>query len=237
MYVANDFHFCRSLRRQQGAESDLAGRRTRCGFAYAVCFRYTGSEPEPVGQGGSFMASADYINTASAYQPRPGDIVSRCGLLCNTCSAYIAGACPGCPSLETGECVIRDCAELKGTSCLDCQADSCYHFEAYVWRRKTMNAVAKRFFRLTRQGAAEAARAAAAEAAAADAARGAAARAAAAAAASRPAAGPRPGGRKRSGRRSPGVVGLRIRAEHFHVRAAARPRVQRLRHPRVQRVP
>src|SRR5690606_894930 len=165
MYVANDFHFCRSLRRQQGAESDLAGRRTRCGFAYAVCFRYTGSEPEPVGQGGSFMASADYINTASAYQPRPGDIVSRCGLLCNTCSAYLAGACPGCPSLETGECVIRDCAELKGTSCLDCQADSCYHFEAYVWRRKTMNAVAKRFFRLTRQGGAAAAGAAGAAAA------------------------------------------------------------------------
>jgi len=111
------------------------------------------------------MASADYINTASAYQPRPGDIVSRCGLLCNTCSAYIAGACPGCPSLETGECVIRDCAELKGTSCLDCQADSCYHFEAYVWRRKTMNAVAKRFFRLTRQGGAAAAGAAGAAAA------------------------------------------------------------------------
>ena len=69
------------------------------------------------------------------------------------------------PSLETGECVIRDCAELKGTSCLDCQADSCYHFEAYVWRRKTMNAVAKRFFRLTRQGGAAAAGAAGAAAA------------------------------------------------------------------------
>lgn len=80
---------------------------------------------------------------------RPGDIVSRCGLLCNTCSAYITGACPGCPSLETGECVIRDCAEKKGTSCLDCEADSCYHFEAYGWRRKTMNAKAKRYFRLT----------------------------------------------------------------------------------------
>lgn len=95
------------------------------------------------------MASADYIEPVSTYAPRPGDIVSRCGLLCNTCSAYIAGACPGCPSLETGECVIRDCAERKGTSCLDCPVESCYHFEAYAWRRKTMKAVAKRYFRLS----------------------------------------------------------------------------------------
>lgn len=95
------------------------------------------------------MASADYIESMSVKELRPGDIVSRCGLLCNTCSAYMTGACPGCPSLETGVCVIRDCADLKGTSCLDCQADSCYHFEAYVWRRKTMNSIAKRYFRLT----------------------------------------------------------------------------------------
>ncbi|MFO7265380.1 MAG: DUF3795 domain-containing protein [Limnochordales bacterium] len=95
------------------------------------------------------MASALLADGSSAYQPRPGDIVSRCGLLCNTCPAYIAGVCPGCPNLAAGECVIRDCAERKGTSCLDCQADSCYHFEAYAWRRKTMNALAKRYMRLT----------------------------------------------------------------------------------------
>ena len=81
---------------------------------------------------------------------RPGDIVSRCGLLCNTCSAYITGACPGCPSLETGECVLRDCADLKGTSCLDCQATSCHHFEAYTWRRRLMQEKAKHFLRLAR---------------------------------------------------------------------------------------
>src|SRR5690606_16786534 len=79
---------------------------------------------------------------------KPGDIVSRCGLLCNTCSAYIAGICPGCPSLEQGECVLRDCADLKGTSCLDCQATSCYHFEAYAWRRRAMNEQAKEYMRL-----------------------------------------------------------------------------------------
>jgi len=79
---------------------------------------------------------------------KPGDIVSRCGLLCNTCSAYIAGICPGCPNLEQGECVLRDCADLKGTSCLDCQATSCHHFEAYVWRRRVMNAQAKEYMRL-----------------------------------------------------------------------------------------
>lgn len=97
----------------------------------------------------AYIEGSSYVNGASAYQPRPGDIVSRCGLLCNTCAAYVAGICPGCPNLSTGECVIRDCAEKKGTSCLDCQADSCYHFEAYAWRRKTMNALAKRYLRLT----------------------------------------------------------------------------------------
>lgn len=95
------------------------------------------------------MASADHIQMVSAYGLRPGDIVSRCGLLCNTCSAYVTGACPGCPNLQTGECVVRDCADLKGTSCLDCEAHSCYHFEAYAWRRKSMNAKAKRYLRLT----------------------------------------------------------------------------------------
>ncbi|HEY8418241.1 MAG TPA: hypothetical protein VIK93_09435 [Limnochordales bacterium] len=88
--------------------------------------------------------------TALTVRLRPGDIVSRCGLLCNTCSAYITGACPGCPSLETGECVLRDCADLKGTSCLDCQAPSCHHFEAYTWRRRLMQEKAKHFLRLAR---------------------------------------------------------------------------------------
>lgn len=86
--------------------------------------------------------------TALVARLRPGDIVSRCGLLCNTCSAYITGACPGCPSLETGECVLRDCADLKGTSCLDCQAVSCHHFEAYRLRRRLMQEKAKHFLRL-----------------------------------------------------------------------------------------
>lgn len=77
-----------------------------------------------------------------------GLIVSRCGLVCNTCTAFMTGACPGCHALEQGECVIRDCADLRGTSCLDCQADSCYHFEAYAIRRTLMNSKAKRFYRL-----------------------------------------------------------------------------------------
>lgn len=90
-------------------------------------------------------------NGQTAFAPgrKPGDIISRCGLLCNTCSAYIAGVCPGCPSLDQGECVLRDCADLKGTSCLDCQAVSCHHFEAYFWRRQVMNARAKEYMRLT----------------------------------------------------------------------------------------
>src|SRR5690625_2596806 len=101
------------------------------------------------------MASAIHIQSTSVEAPtpvdtlRPGDIVSRCGLLCNTCSAYLTGACPGCPSLETGDCVIRDCADLKGTNCLDCEATSCYHFESYTWRRRSMNAVAKHDVRIT----------------------------------------------------------------------------------------
>ena len=77
-----------------------------------------------------------------------GLIVSRCGLVCNTCTAFMTGACPGCHALERGECVIRDCADLRGTSCLDCEADACYHFEAYAIRRSLMNSKAKRFYRL-----------------------------------------------------------------------------------------
>lgn len=96
------------------------------------------------------MALAIHIQPTPA-TPGPGDIVSRCGLLCNTCSAYLTGACPGCPNLGEGECVIKDCADLKGTNCLDCQATSCYHFDAYPWRRKAMNAVVKHYVRLTSQ--------------------------------------------------------------------------------------
>lgn len=77
-----------------------------------------------------------------------GRIISRCGLVCNTCTAFLTGACLGCDQLSTGDCVIRDCADLQGTSCLDCQASSCYHFEAYPIRRQLMNARAKRFYRL-----------------------------------------------------------------------------------------
>lgn len=95
------------------------------------------------------MATAIHIQPTPGDALEPGAIVSRCGLLCNTCSAYLTGACPGCPSLSAGECVIKDCADLKGTSCLDCRATSCYHFEAYTWRRKAMNAVAKHYVRLT----------------------------------------------------------------------------------------
>lgn len=86
-------------------------------------------------------------NTPVGLQP-DGLIVSRCGLVCNTCTAFMTGACPGCHALERGECVIRDCADLRGTSCLDCQADACYHFEAYAIRRTLMNSKAKRFYRL-----------------------------------------------------------------------------------------
>lgn len=90
----------------------------------------------------------------NAAEPTPvglqpdGQVISRCGLICNTCTAYMTGACPGCHRLAAGECVIRDCAELKGTSCLDCQASSCYHFEAYALRRQMMNAKAQRYHRL-----------------------------------------------------------------------------------------
>src|SRR5690625_4146515 len=77
-----------------------------------------------------------------------GQIISRCGLICNTCTAYMTGACPGCHKLQSGECVVRDCADLQGTRCLDCEASSCYHFEAYTIRRQMMNSKAKRFYRL-----------------------------------------------------------------------------------------
>lgn len=66
-------------------------------------------------------------------------LVSKCGLYCDTCPAFQNGLCPGCPKLELGECVVRECAERKRIdSCYDCELDSCYHFEAYTARRRLM---------------------------------------------------------------------------------------------------
>jgi hypothetical protein len=66
-------------------------------------------------------------------------IVSKCGLYCDTCPAFQQGLCNGCPRLELGDCVVRDCAHLKKVgTCLDCELDSCYHFEAYTARRRLM---------------------------------------------------------------------------------------------------
>jgi|GEM_PF-1800364 len=66
-------------------------------------------------------------------------IVSKCGLYCDTCPAFQHGLCQGCPRLELGECVVRDCAHLKEVgTCHDCELDSCYHFEAYTARRQLM---------------------------------------------------------------------------------------------------
>lgn len=66
-------------------------------------------------------------------------IVSKCGLYCDTCPAFHHGLCNGCPRLDMGDCVVRDCAHLKEVgTCHDCQLDSCYHFEAYTARRQMM---------------------------------------------------------------------------------------------------
>lgn len=74
-------------------------------------------------------------------------IVSKCGLYCDTCPAFLQGLCPGCPRLELGDCVVRDCAHLKKVgTCYDCELDSCYHFEAYTARRRLMR---ERIRRLT----------------------------------------------------------------------------------------
>ena len=68
-----------------------------------------------------------------------GHIVSACGLYCDTCPAFENGLCHGCPSLEMGDCVVRDCAHLKEIgSCHECTLDSCHHFEAYTARRRLM---------------------------------------------------------------------------------------------------
>lgn len=71
-------------------------------------------------------------------------VVSRCGLVCNTCPAYKIGICGGCPSLSTGECVIRDCVDRQGiASCAECTRSSCYHWEAYAARRQAVKLMTK----------------------------------------------------------------------------------------------
>lgn len=82
-----------------------------------------------------------------------GHILSMCGLYCDTCPAFQNGLCAGCPRLEMGDCVVRDCAHRKELeSCHDCELDSCYHFEAYTARRALMRertkALMARFKRL-----------------------------------------------------------------------------------------
>lgn len=88
-------------------------------------------------------------------------VVSRCGLYCDTCPAFQNGLCPGCPHLERGECVVRECAERKRiASCYDCELDSCHHFEAYAARRRLMRQRTKALLARSRAqgGAAGAAR-------------------------------------------------------------------------------
>lgn len=88
----------------------------------------------------------DEVDVALWTEDEDGErhIVSKCGLYCDTCPAFQQGLCPGCPRLELGECVVRECAHLKkiGT-CHDCELDSCYHFEAYAERRRLMRARTK----------------------------------------------------------------------------------------------
>ncbi|HET7559948.1 MAG TPA: DUF3795 domain-containing protein [Limnochordia bacterium] len=66
-------------------------------------------------------------------------IVSACGMFCDTCPAFLNGVCGGCPRLDEGECVTRDCAHRKGlNSCLECELEQCFHYEAYNERRNMM---------------------------------------------------------------------------------------------------
>lgn len=82
---------------------------------------------------------------ANAPEDLQGHLVSRCGVLCDTCPAYRQGACPGCPHLEAGECAIRDCADrLAAGRCWECPQDSCYHFEALAARREAMRWLTRR---------------------------------------------------------------------------------------------
>lgn len=83
----------------------------------------------------------DKVDTALWTEDVDGErhIVSKCGLYCDTCPAFQNGLCSGCPRLELGDCVVRDCAHLKKVgTCYDCELDSCYHFEAYTARRQLM---------------------------------------------------------------------------------------------------
>jgi hypothetical protein len=62
------------------------------------------------------------------------DLVSRCGLYCGACSAYLKGKCPGCVKNEKASwCKIRSCtSENKFLSCADCttysNANDCRKF-------------------------------------------------------------------------------------------------------------
>lgn len=72
-------------------------------------------------------------------------IVSKCGLYCDTCPAFIHGLCQGCPKLSLDDCVVKACAHRKEiATCHDCEKESCYHFEAYYERRQMMRRRVKR---------------------------------------------------------------------------------------------
>lgn len=72
-------------------------------------------------------------------------IVSKCGLYCDTCPAFIHGLCQGCPKLSLDDCVVKACAHRKEIdTCHDCERDSCYHFEAYYERRQMIRRRTKR---------------------------------------------------------------------------------------------
>lgn len=72
-------------------------------------------------------------------------IVSKCGLYCDTCPAFIHGLCQGCPKLSLDDCVVKACAHRKEiNTCQECTRDSCYHFEAYYERRQMVRRRTKR---------------------------------------------------------------------------------------------
>lgn len=72
-------------------------------------------------------------------------ILSKCGLFCDTCPAFIHGLCRGCPRLSLEDCVVKACAHRKQiATCLDCTRDVCYHFEAYYERRQMVRRRVKR---------------------------------------------------------------------------------------------
>src|SRR5690625_7350020 len=79
-------------------------------------------------------------------------IVSKCGIYCDTCPAFIHGLCQGCPKLSMDDCVVKACAHRKEIdTCYDCERDSCYHFEAYYERRQMIRRRTKRL--MTREKA------------------------------------------------------------------------------------